>query len=177
MKGTKAASRYAQALLDLSIEQNQLEQVYADMITFAQAVKETKEFQLFLNNPVINSSKKKDVLTAVFPDFAQLTSSFIALVTANRRENLLPFIAASFIEQYKAHKGIVEVTVLTASRLDDTVREQILAKIKPSIKVDIELREEIDPELIGGFVVEMGDVRIDASVSSQLNNLKQRLTR
>lgn len=177
MKGTKAASRYAQALLELAVEQNQLEQVYADMQTFAQAVAETKEFQVFLNNPVINSNKKKEVLNTVFADFAKLTTLFIGLVTANRRENVLPFIAESFIQQYKAHKGIVAVTVYTANKLDTAVREQIINKIKPAIQGDIELTEQVNPDLIGGFIVEMGDTRIDASVASQFNNLKQRLTR
>lgn len=177
MKGTKAASRYAQALLELAIEQNQLEQVYADMQTFAQAVAETKEFQVFLNNPVINSNKKKEVLATVFADFAELTALFIGLVTSNRRENLLPFVAESFIQQYKSHKGIVAVTVVTANKMDASVREQIINKIKPAIQGDIELTEQVNPDLIGGFIVEMGDTRIDASVASQFNNLKQRLTR
>ncbi len=177
MKGTKAATRYAQALLELAVEQNQLEQVYADMIVFNQAVEETKEFQVFLNSPVINSDKKKNVLNEVFAEFCTLSLSFIGLVTSKRRESLLPFVATSFVQLYKAHKGIVEITVYSATKLDASVREQILNKIKTSVVGEIELKETIDADLIGGFIVEMGDTRVDASVSSQLSNLKQRLTR
>lgn len=177
MKGTKAASRYAQALLDLAVEQNQLEDVCADMSQFLAAVEESREFTTFLNSPVISSGKKKEVLNNVFTDFTSLTTSFIGLITSNRRESLLPFVAASFIEQYKAHKGIVDVTLYTATAVNADVREQILAKISPSISGTIKLQEEIDADLIGGFIVQVGDKRIDASVASQIKNLKQRLTR
>ena len=177
MKGTKAATRYAQALLELAVEQNQLEQVYADMVQFNQAVNDTKEFQVFLNSPVINSDKKKEVLNSVFTEFSSLSLSFIGLVTKKQREGLLPFVASSFVQLYKTHKGIVEVTVYSASQLDAAVKDQIIAKIRTAVTGEIELTEKINADLIGGFVVEMGDTRVDASVASQLNNLKQRLTR
>lgn len=176
MKGNKSASRYATALLDLAIEQNQLDQVFTDMTAFLSATEETRELQLFLKSPVVNSAKKKEVLNLAFSDFCALSTLFINLITTNSREGILDQIAKSYIQQYKAHKGIVEVTLTTATKPDAGVKEQILSKIKPAVKGTIELTEVINPDLIGGFVLQMGDTRIDASVSSQFRNLKQRLT-
>jgi F-type H+-transporting ATPase subunit delta len=177
MKGNKSASRYATALLDLAIEQNQVDQVFGDMTAFLAAVEETRELQLFLNSPVVNSAKKKEVLHAAFGNFCPLSISFIQLITTNSREGALTEIAKSFIQQYKTHKGIVEVTLTTATKPDASVKEQILNKIKSSVRGTIELTEIINPDLIGGFVLQMGDTRIDASVSNQFRNLKQRLTK
>ena len=90
---------------------------------------------------------------------------------------MLPAIAASFDMLVKDHRGIVPVTIITASKMDSETRDALLTKIKSSVKGELELTERIDESLIGGFLVEMGDIQIDATVLNQFNNLKQRLTR
>jgi len=102
---------------------------------------------------------------------------FVHLLTKNRREMLLPLIAEEYIAKVKAVRGIVPVTLTSAHKLDDKVKQSILDKLNKAVKGEIELNEKIDEDLIGGFVVRMGDTRIDASVAHQLNELKQRLTR
>ena len=102
---------------------------------------------------------------------------FIKQVANNRREFLLPEIAFSFDAQLKEYKGIVPITIVSAAPLNSATRESILNKINASVKGELEVSEVIDADLIGGFMVRMGDMQIDASVASQLNNLKQRLTR
>ncbi len=177
MKGTKAASRYAKALLDLAIENNMVDQVAADMKYLSEVSGETKEFIVFLNSPVIKSDKKIDVLNEIFGQFEELTRRFVNLVTKNRRESLLPEIAHSFDAHVKEYKGIVPVTLISAVQLDGSTKDQILSKLNGMVKGQLEVTEKIDADLIGGFVVRMGDTQIDASVSRQLNDLKQRLTR
>ncbi len=177
MKSTKAASRYAKALLELAIEKNRIDQVTSDISTLLQANNETKEFQLFLDSPVINAEKKNSIFKVLFPKFDEITTLFIELITKNGREAMIPQIADSFEAQLKAHKGIVPVTLISAQALDSKTKETIIAKVQSIIKGILEVTEEIDASLIGGFVVKIGDNRIDASVANQLENLKQRLTR
>lgn len=177
MKGTKAASRYAKALLELAIEHNKLDQVSADMQTLSAANRETKEFQLFLDSPVINAEKKNSIFRELFGQFDKVTIMFMELITKNGREAILPEIAASYEAQLKAHQGIVPVTLVSAKALDQATKKTILDKVQASVNGKIELEEQIDESLLGGFIVRMGDNRIDASVANQLKNLKQRLTR
>ena len=101
---------------------------------------------------------------------------FFELVTNNGREALLPEIAESFDTQLKEQRGIVSVELVSAVKLDEETKKTILAKLDTLKKGTFEISETIDADLIGGFIVKMGDKQIDASVASQLNKLKQRLT-
>lgn len=177
MKSTKSAVRYAKALLELAIEQNKLEAISNDMNAIVAANDETRDFQLFLSSPLIQADKKVSIFNQIFDYFDELSLSFVALITKNGRENILVEIASSFQEQLKAHKGIVPVTLVSSKKLDEATVAAILAKVKPSVKGEIELTEKIDEEILGGFVVKIGNTQVDASVANQLKNLKQRLTR
>jgi F-type H+-transporting ATPase subunit delta len=177
MKGFKVAGRYAQSLLELSQEQKSVDAVLKDMAAFIDVANDNRDFTAFLNNPIIKADKKNAVLDKVFPSFQELSQKFVHILTKNRREILLPLIAEDYIAKVKADRGIVPVTLTSAVKLDDTVKQSILAKLSKAIKGEIELDEKVDEDLIGGFVVRMGDTRIDASVSHQLSELKQRLTR
>lgn len=177
MKSTKAASRYAKSLLELAIEQNKLDTVAADLKYLEAVNTETKEFTILLNSPIINSAKKIAIYRELFGKFEALTLSFIDLITKNRREYMLPQIAISFDQLLKAHRGIVPITIVSAVALNDTTRSLIVSKIQHSSTEKLEVEEIVDSTLIGGFIVRMDDKQIDASVASQINNLKQRLTR
>lgn len=177
MKNTKVASRYAKALLDLVIEQNKVDAVLGDMKFLLQANNDTRDFELLIASPIINADKKIRIFEMIFEQFEKVSLEFIKLVTNSRREALLPEIAESFEAQVKEYKGIVPLTLTSAVKLDDSTKEAILAKIRTVVKGQLEVNEVIDENLIGGFMVRMGDTQVDASVASQLSNLKQRLTR
>ncbi|MBI3237457.1 MAG: ATP synthase F1 subunit delta, partial [Flavobacteriia bacterium] len=102
--------------------------------------------------------------------------AFIALIAKNGRESILPEIAEAFHELVKEKKGIVSVSIVSATALDAGVKKQILDKVQATTTGTLEVTEEIDASLIGGFIVKMGDTQIDASVASKLAQLKQRLT-
>lgn len=174
MKGTIVASRYAKSLLDLSIEQNSSDKINADMVQFSEICAESKDLKDLLKNPTINASKKSDIFEALFNGkFDPLSLSFIQLVTKNTREDILPAIAESYTQLYKAHNHIIEVNLISAAALEASVKDKIIAKIKANNEGStIELIEEIDASLIGGFIVKIGDKQIDSSVASQLTNLK-----
>lgn len=177
MKSTKVAARYAKALLELAIENKKVDSVAGDMHFLLQTNNETKDFELLISSPIIQADKKISVFKMIFEQFEDVTLSFLELLTNNGREAYLPVIAVEFEAQVKAYKGIVPITLVSAIPLEASTKEAILAKVRGSVKGTLEVTEEIDPSIIGGFMVKMGDTRIDASVSSQLNKLKQRLTR
>lgn len=177
MRATKSASRYAKALLELAIEQGNTESVAADMNALLEAYNDSRDFQLFLSSPIINADKKSSILANVFEQFGELSSSFIQLIVKNGREAALPQIADSYIAQLKQHMGIIPVTLVSATTMDDKTKNTIVSKLEGSLNGKLELDEQIDASLIGGFIVKMGDTQIDASVASKLKNLKVSLTR
>ena len=177
MKSTKAASRYAKALFEIAVEQNQVDSVLGDMHYLLSVHAEAREFELLIISPIINSEKKISIFEIIFDQFEEVSKSFVRLITKNRRESLLPEIAAAFDAQVKEYRGIVPMTLISATKLNENTKKAIIAKVQQSVKGELEVTEQIDESLIGGFVVRMGDVQIDASIANQFNNLKQRLTR
>lgn len=177
MKSSKSATRYSQALLDLAIEQGNLETVAADMKYMAEVCAENPELELLLQSPIVKADKKIAVLNAIFDQFDKVTKSFVELIVKNGREGLLSQIAASFDAQLKVYKGIIPVKLVSAKPLDAGVKKIILGNLEKSVKGTLEVTEEVNADLIGGFIVRMGDTQIDASVASQLGQLKTRLTR
>jgi len=177
MKSSKSASRYSQALLDLAIEQGNLDTVAADMKFMAEVCAENPDLELMLESPIVKADKKLAVLNAVFDQFDKVTKSFVELIVKNRREGLLSQIAKAFDTQLKEYKGIVPVRLISAKPLDAGVKKTILGNLEKSVKGTLEVTEELNPDLIGGFVVRMGDMQIDASVASQLGKLKTRLAK
>lgn len=177
MRNTKVATRYARALLDLAIEQGNLDSVLGDMLVFSSTVKDSSEFESLLSNPVVKADKKIEIFQLAFEPFEKCTQDFIGMVTNNGREAMLADIAEAFEAQVKEHRGIVPMTLTSAAPLEASTRDAIIAKVQSSVEGTLEVEEKIDESLIGGFMVRMGDMQIDASVANQLNNLKQRLTR
>ncbi|PWL32388.1 MAG: ATP synthase F1 subunit delta [Fluviicola sp. XM-24bin1] len=177
MKGTKVAARYAKALLELAVERKTVDSVLGDMQFLLQVNNEARDFELLIASPIVKADKKLEIFKQVFEQFEELTMSFVELITKNGREAYLPAIAEAFEAQVKEHKGIVPMTLVSAAALDAKTKDAIVAKVQSGVNGTLEITEVIDEELIGGFMVKMGDVQIDASVASQFNNLKQRLTR
>jgi F-type H+-transporting ATPase subunit delta len=172
MRSTKSAIRYAKAILELSSETNAVDQVASDMERIVEAGNDTGDFQVFLNSPVIKTDKKISILKVLFPEFTELTTSFIELITKNKREYLLTEIASAFVSLLKKQNGIVPISVTSAVKLEKQTLNRILEKLKSHVDGAFEVTEEVDPSLIGGFVVRMEDKQIDASIASQLNRMK-----
>ena len=103
----------------------------------------------------------------------KISLDFILLITKNSRESLLPVIAQNFTKLYKSHNNILDVELISAVVLDDATKSKILDKVKSKFEgATIQLSETIDESILGGFIVKIGDKQIDASVASQLTNLK-----
>ena len=177
MKSTKAAGRYAKALLELALDQQKIEVVENNMQQILTVAEETQDFKVFLGSPLIKVDKKLEVIKSIFENFDAISISFLEMVATNRREALIIEIASSFLSQLKEHRGIVPVTIISAKPLDAHTKAQITSKIGASVKGTLEITENVDGSLIGGFIVRMGDYQINASVSNQLNRLKQELVK
>jgi F-type H+-transporting ATPase subunit delta len=173
----KSAGRYAQSLLDYALELNKLEEVKQDMQLVSSVCAENHGLELLLASPIIKKDQKISVLTAVFEQSIQAVSmNFLTLVTKKNRERLIIQIAAAFIELYKAHKGIVTAEVTTATPLSEEQRKGIAASLE-SVGKTLELNEMVDPNILGGLMVRVGDRRFDASIRKKLNELKQDISK
>jgi F-type H+-transporting ATPase subunit delta len=171
------ASRYAKSLLDLSIEKNQTEAVYKDMLQVKQVCESSKDFVLFLNSPIVKTDKKISTLKQIFDGkLNAITSGFLSIVATKRRESIIPEMTDSFIEQYKTNKHILSAVITSASGLDEATKKQVLTIIKSQSKGEVELIEKIDANVIGGFILKIGDRQLDKTVVRQLANLKKELT-
>ena len=177
MSGIRIATRYAKSVLDLAIEQGKLDRVVQDIQLFQDAIQH-RDLYLMIKSPIINGDKKKAVFKALFDDKVDpLTSSFFEIITKKSRESALPEICSAFMDQYKKHKGITTATVTTASAIDDNQLETIKAEMQRLGLADgtVEIIKKVDPEIIGGFVLEVEDKLYDASIKSKLAEMKQNI--
>ncbi|MFC0774102.1 ATP synthase F1 subunit delta [Terrimonas alba] len=173
MPNPRLASRYAKSILDLAIEKGKLEQVYADMELLQQICKNNPDFVSLLKSPVVKSDTKKKIVEAVTKGrISEITAAFNSLLINKGRESNLPEITTAFISQYKEHKDIHPVKLTTAVPLTDEVRRVIADQVRKASGYDnIELEEKVDQDIIGGFVLQVGDKLVDASIAYDLKTI------
>jgi F-type H+-transporting ATPase subunit delta len=175
---SRVAGRYAKSLMDLAIEKNTLAAVVSDIQGLSEAVK-NRDLHLMLKSPIINADKKESIMKAIFGGkISDMTMGFINICIAKNREGLLPEIASEFIATYKQMQGLTSVKVTTAAPLSTEALEALRAKLIASSATskDVEIQTAVNPDLIGGYVVEFGDKLYDASVAAKLNALKKEFT-
>lgn len=175
MPNPRLAGRYAKSLIDLSLEKNQLEEVYKDMQFLQSICKGNRDFVNLLRSPVIKPDTKAKILLALTDGrISIITASFNQLLLNKNRETFLPEIIDAFIAQYKSYKGIYTIKLTTASPVSDELREAIIKKITSTTEMkQVELNAKVDESIIGGFILETGDHLLDASIAYDLNNVKK----
>ena len=173
MPNPRLATRYAKSLIDLAIEKGQLEEVYADMQWLNAVTKSNKDFVNLLRSPIIKSDVKKKILEAVTNGHvSEMTAGFNRLLITKGRESNLPEITSAFIESYKEKKDIQTLKLTTALPVNDAIKAAIIEQVKKSAGFkNVELEESVDPGLIGGFVLQVGDKLIDASIAYDLRSI------
>lgn len=178
MSDLRAAYRYAKSLISLAEERGVLETVHNDMVLFSNVVDENKEFPRILKNPIINHEKKLNILRAIFKNKVHsLTLAIFEIITRKNREAILPQIARSFHHQYNVIKGIEEAKVTTTFPLDDKTRDQFKNIVRLETGKDVELKEEVNESLIGGYILKIGGSQIDESINSKLKELRLQFSR
>lgn len=178
MSNQRVASRYAKSIMELSLEKGRLEEVHADFERLTALGKSNRELAVVLNNPVVKSDKKLNILKALFQkDADPITITFFEIVSRKNRENILMDVAVEFEHQYNSHKSIQVADITTTFELNDELRKEFKEVVKEiSGKDSVQLREKIDPTLIGGYILKVNDRQIDESLSSKLRQLKTKFT-
>ena len=176
MSVSRIAGRYAKSLLDLAVEQGKLDTILGDVQSFKEATN-NRDLFLMLKSPIINTDKKRSVVNAIFGDrLDQLTSAFVNIILTKGREEYLPEICDEFVNQYRGLKNITSATVTSAVALNDATLAKIKSKIMSEMTNgagEVEVITKVDPALIGGFVIEVGDKLYDASVAHKLGKLRK----
>ena len=175
MQNSKLANRYSKALLDLALERNALDIVSKDMKTLVSVCESSRDLQLLLKSPIIKSVKKTDILLQLFDGFHSLSKDFVSLISNNRRESDLYLIAKDFNRLFLEHKNIQQVVITSASNLDLTIKDKVLGITTKATNSEVELIERINPSLIGGFVLRIGDLQLDTSIATKIRRVRQEL--
>ncbi|GMT44217.1 MAG: F0F1 ATP synthase subunit delta [bacterium] len=171
------AKRYAQALFDLSLENKIEEKVAADMRLAGRVLTENRVLRRIMTNPVLNGSKKVKILNRLFGEkLNELSLRFFSLIIRKGREAYLESICLAFEDIYKDYKNVIGAELITATKSDDKIRKLVVDKLKVITDKDIELKEIINEDIIGGFVVRLEDYQYDASVAAQLRRLLKNYT-
>ena len=174
MAQIKVASRYAKSLLGLVAEKGNMEEAFKDMSLIQKTCSENRDLVVLLKSPVVNTEKKVSILNTVYgKEVSEVTMLFINLITKNRREGSLPEIADAFVSQYKAMKGITTAVVTSATVLADDAKKKIQDLVQKEVGGTVEIEMEINPELIGGFILRIGDKQLDTSILSKIGDLRQ----
>lgn len=175
MSVSRISSRYAKSLMDLALERNELESIKKDISYFTEAIR-NRDLYLLLKSPIINSGKKISILKEVFRDkLGATTMAFFDIIVKKGREMYLPEIAADFMGQYRDYNKISVVKITTAAPLSEASMNEIKSKLLSSdITMDkLEITEKVDPSLIGGFIIEVGDRLYNASISHKLDEIRK----
>jgi F-type H+-transporting ATPase subunit delta len=173
MSVERIAARYAKSLIELSLDQSKLERVKDDMAYFQEAV-EVRDLTLMLRSPIIHGATKRKVFEKLFKDkFDELTMAFLDIILRKGREFYLADIADAFMDQYRVIKQISRITLTTAVQLSDERLEEIKQQVRGVTTPNIEVKQIIDPEIVGGFILAFGDRLYDASVSHKLEEMRK----
>jgi F-type H+-transporting ATPase subunit delta len=173
MLTSKVAKRYAQGLLDFTQESGNTESVFNEMKDVVKIMSESKELNQFLNTPFIDARKKDAVALEIFKDFSPVSKNIIRLVIKQGRESQLKGIAQEFINKVEDIKGTQRISLTTASKLSEQNIQKIIADSKMVDVSNYDLETIIKPEILGGYILRVGDQQIDASVRTKLNNIKK----
>ncbi len=178
MNGSRAALRYAKAVIQNSKEDNTSDLVFGDMQSVKDTIEGSKELRLMLQSPIIKTNDKREALLAIFKNQSETIKKLINLLVDNKRAHLLGDVAASYVHLHNEAKGVKTAKVTTAVPLSETLEEKVLAKVKELTGSNsVTLENTVDPSIIGGFVLRVGDLQYDASIANKLDNLKREFSK
>ena len=171
--------RYAKALYKLAVERGNAEKVYLEMKTVAESFADNPDLQKVLANPFVNREDKEKLLLTAAGDMVEDDyRSFVKLILDRKRAEYARLMALAYCDIYRKENKIAQVRIITASRLDDTMMQKlrdIVTKAYPGMT--LEFSYDIDPDLIGGFVIDVDGQRLNASISNEIEQLRVKLLR
>jgi F-type H+-transporting ATPase subunit delta len=170
---SRAAIRYAKAILEIAVSSGKADQVNDDMKSIVDTVNASADLKEFLSSPIITSDLKMNALTEVFGSVQAETKSLFRLLQENKRFEILAAIATQFNAQFDEMNGVEVAKVTTAFPITADLEAKILAKAATISTKKITIQNTIDPSIIGGFILRIGDKQYNASVSNRLQELKR----
>ncbi|PVX45922.1 ATP synthase F1 subcomplex delta subunit [Flavobacterium sp. 103] len=176
MASTRAAIRYATAILDLSNSKGVAEAVNNDMKSIASTIKGNLELSTFIQNPTIKVEVKEKALLEVFASTDNVTKGLLHLLFENKRFEILDVIAAEYSKLFDIMNNVEVAKVTTAVAMDAALEAKVLAKIATLSDKKITIENIVDPAIIGGFILRIGDQQYNASVANRLQILKRELS-
>lgn len=177
MKNLRVANRYAKALLGLAEESNMSDQTFEDMQLIFNALDQSKDLQTVLKSPIVRISKKLNIVKGVFETkISDLTLHYLSIITRKKRASLIMPISYEYLKIHRDNLDIELVTLITSSKEDQDLldkAERIALEITSRSK--IEFNHIVDPDIVGGFILKIGDMRYDASIKRKLSQIKRHL--
>ena len=166
---------YARALFDAAKDRDRLAQVREDLGDFVAAVEEVPELRSLLRDPVLDPKEKAAALDSILGGVDELVRNFLLLVAEKNRTAQIEEIAHEFDRLVAAEERRLEVELTTAFELSDKDAKSIVAQIEKASGREVDATRSVDPELIGGLILQAGSMRVDASVRGRLNRLRHEL--
>ena len=164
--------RYARALLKSATEAKIETGVYEEMQTLAKTYAEVPQLRQTIDNPMLSNDKKQELLlTAVGENPSDLTKAFVGLVLKEDRENVMQFIANSYVTLYRQQKSVIRGRLITATAVSPATEQKMRQMVESKTNGTVEFETEVNPDIIGGFILEYDTYRMDASVKSKLNSI------
>ena len=176
MAGTRAAIRYAKAVLSLASDQKEASAVDKDMKLIVNTIAEYEDLDQLLKSAVIKSEIKKEMLNKIFPKLNVISSNLFDLLVSNKRIDILGNIASKYSQLFDDLNGKEKAIVTTAIPMTKDLEDKVLKKVKQLTNKTVELENIVDESIIGGFILRVGDKQYNASVSNKLNKLKREFT-
>lgn len=174
MNGSKVAYRYAKSLLEVAQEQKNLDEVYNDMMLVRKTLKENPDFAEYVSSPVVKTKDKIEIANKVFENKIEtLSLDFLILVANNGREEVYQKIVKRFIHLYDEVKGVEVAKVISAVKIDKKLLSRIQKHVSALTGKDIEIVEEINEDIIGGYILKIGDYQYDASILTNVQKLQR----
>ena len=174
----RAAIRYAKALLQNANENNTEAVIFGDMQSVYNSIEGSKELQMLLQSPLVKANDKKEALLKIFSGKSEALHALINVLSNNKRFALLSGVAENYMSQYNEQQGVKLATVITAVPLSDALEAKVMDKIKELTGSEkVRLTNQIDPAIIGGFILRVGDIQYNASIANQFSNLKREFSK
>ncbi len=170
---SRAAIRYAKAILETAVSAGKTAQVNDDMKSIVASVSGSQELSEFLSSPIISSEVKMNALSEVFANVQSETKMLFRLLQENKRFEILQPIALQFNRLFDEMNGVEVAKVTTAFPITPELETKVLAKIAEISNKKITIENIVDPSIIGGFVLRIGDKQYNASVANRLQELKR----
>lgn len=176
MAGTRAAIRYAKAVLSLATDYNSTETVNNDMKLITNTISESDELNTMLKSSVVKSEVKKAVLLKLFPDLDGTTVNLFNTLISNKRIDIINNVAERYVVLFDELNGKEKAMVTTAVPMTNDLEIKVLAKVKEITSKAVVLENIVDESILGGFILRVGDKQYNASIANQLNKLKREFT-